>query len=68
MGVKWDALEMFKELSSGEAEKDSTTSNANVLNKNKTTHGSGDVIDPSLSLKSMSSKADMEFSLDEIEK
>ena len=66
--VKWDATEMFEELASANPMQDSTTSKVDVLNENTTTHGSGDDIDPSLSLKSMSSKENMESNLDEIEK
>ena len=68
MGVKWDALEMFEELSSEEVDKDSVHANVNVSSENTSEHSSGDVIDPFLSLKLMSTKADMESSLDEIEK
>ena len=66
--VKWDATEMFEELASANPVHDSTTSKVDVLNENATTHGSGDDIEPSLSLKSMSSKENMESNLDEIEK
>ena len=68
MVVKWDTSEIFKELASENLVHDSTTSKVDVLNENKTTHGSGDNIDPTLSLKSMSTKEDMESNLDEIEK
>ena len=59
--VEWDATEMFEELASANPMHDSTTSKVDVLNENATTHGSGDDIDPSLSLKSMFSFGDMDF-------
>ena len=66
--MEWDATEMFEELAPATPMQDSTTSKVDVLNVKTTTDGSGDDDDPSFSLRSMSSKANMESNLDEIEK
>ena len=59
---------MFEELLSRKVEKDFVHVDVDVSSENKSIDGSGDVLDPTLALKSMSTNANMKSSLDKIKK